>query len=383
MRAILRPTPAAREPRRSRSARPVALAAALALAVTSACGNGAPSDEGTGPGENDRTGSPPGEPSAVASDLEVPWGMDFLPDGSALVTERDSGRVLRVTPEGDTREVGAVTDAEARGEGGLLGLAVPRDAGERPYVYVYYTTGSDNRITRMRYDPDDGLGDEEVLVDGIPSASFHNGGRLAFGPDGMLYATTGDAGEGQRAQNPDSLGGKILRMTPEGEPADGNPGGDLVHSQGHRNVQGLAWDDQDRLFASEFGQDTWDEINLVEPGNNYGWPEVEGTGGGGDYTDPLLTWTPEEASPSGAAIAGGSLWVAALRGQRLWEVPITGDGGDPLGEPREHYATEFGRLRTVDAVPDGEGLWLTTSNRDGRGQPEENDDRILTVPLQE
>ncbi|WP_285729220.1 PQQ-dependent sugar dehydrogenase [Nocardiopsis sp. ATB16-24] len=360
-------------------------ACALA-ALTLLAGCGAPEGEGGAPDGGDTVEDAPevsaeaGRPEEVTSGLEVPWGLDFLPDGSALIAERDSAEIVRVTEDGTVTDVGTVEEAVPGGEGGLLGLAVHPDFPTRPYVYTYYTSASDNRISRWEYDPEDeALSAEEVILDGIPSASHHNGGRIAFGPDGLLYAGTGDAGLKESSQDTDSLAGKILRMTPEGDPAPDNPFDDHVYSYGHRNVQGLAWDEEGDLYATEFGQDELDEVNLIEPGGDYGWPEVEGPGGGDEYVDPLVTWSPAEASPSGAAIAGGSLWVAALRGERLWEVPLTGDGG--VGEPVEHHRGEYGRLRTVVATPDGGGLWSTTSNRDDYGSPSEGDDRVLRIPL--
>ncbi|WP_046468068.1 PQQ-dependent sugar dehydrogenase [Allosalinactinospora lopnorensis] len=347
-------------------------------------------DDGTGgePGGNGQANAPeergaaPGDPSDVATDLELPWDFEFLPDGDALVTERDSARILRVTPEGEVSEVGTVQGVDPGTEGGLLGMALPPDFESAPYVYVYFTSGSDNRIVRMPFDDGD-LGDPEVLLDGLPKSPVHNGGRIAFGPDGMLYAGGGDAQEAESAQDTDSLAGKILRLTPDGGVPEGNPFGNEVYSYGHRNVQGLAWDDEDRLFGVEFGPDSDDEINMIEAGGNYGWPEVTGTGGGDDYIDPVVVWDPAEASPSGGVIAGGSLWVAALRGERLWQVPLTGDAGDPVGEPREHFVGEYGRLRHVAVTPDGGELWISTSNHDVRGDPGEGDDRILRVPLQD
>src|SRR5690606_20503896 len=206
-------------------------------------------------------------------------------------------------------------------------------------------------------------------------AGIHDGGQLAFGPDGHLYASTGERGDPPLAQSRDSLGGKILRVTRDGEPAPGNPfAGSPVSSYGHRNVQGMAWDDRGRMFASEFGQNDFDEINLIEKGANYGWPEVEGVGGEDRFVDPLVTWATDEASPSGLAYAGGSLWAAALRGERLWEVPVSATG-EP-GTPVARFAGEYGRLRAVVRAPDG-SLWLGTSNRDGRGSPAAADDRIL------
>ncbi|NYJ34927.1 PQQ-dependent sugar dehydrogenase [Nocardiopsis aegyptia] len=350
----------------------------------------APEESGT-PGresteqETQGTGSvepgDPGTPVDVATGLEVPWGVDFLPDGSALVAQRDSAEVAHVAADGTVTGAGEVEGVVPGGEGGLLGLAVDPAFPDEPYVYVYYTAASDNRISRIEYEPDAvELGEAEVILDGLPKAGNHNGGRIAFGPDDLLYVGTGDAAQGTLAQDTDSPAGKILRITGEGEPAEGNPFDNRVYSYGHRNVQGLAWDDDGRLYATEFGADAFDEVNLIEPGANYGWPEVEGPGGGDEFTDPLVTWSPSEASPSGAAIAGDALWVAALRGERLWRIPLDGEGG--LGEPEAHFEGDHGRLRTVVVAPGGDALWLTTSNLDGRGSPEDGDDRILRVPLE-
>jgi glucose/arabinose dehydrogenase len=311
----------------------------------------------------------------VATGLAVPWAVAFLPNGSALVTERNTARVLNVTSSGQVTVVGTVAGVVPGGEGGLLGIAVSPNFATDQSVYLYYTAASDNRIVRAPLQNGQ-LGTQQVLVSGIPKGTIHNGGRIAFGPDGMLYAGTGESGNGNLAQDLNSLGGKILRITPQGGPGPGNPFGTAVWTYGHRNVQGLAWDSSGRMFASELGQNTFDEINRIEPANNYGWPIVEGTGGGGQFTDPLLTWTTAEASPSGAAILDGSLWVAALRGQRLWRVPLTADGG--VGTPEALLTGQFGRLRAAVAAPDGT-VWVTTSNRDGRGTPAAEDDRILSI----
>src|SRR5690625_1485100 len=215
-----------------------ACVATAALAAT-ACTGGAGSGDGGRQGDPSASGGgsatrmvPPGEPGTLATGLEVPWAIAVLPGGGALVSERDSGRVVHMAPGGGISEVGTIEEASPQGEGGLLGIAVPSGDGRPAALFAYFTTGSDNRIVRFGLDRSGGgppsLGESELLVEGIPSASFHNGGRLAFGPDGMLYATTGDAGVGSRAQDTDSLGGKILRMTPGGEPAEGNPFGNLV-----------------------------------------------------------------------------------------------------------------------------------------------------------
>jgi glucose/arabinose dehydrogenase len=259
------------------------------------------------------------------------------------------------------------------GEGGLLGLAVSPAYARDQLVYAYLTSAQDNRVVRFRL----GTTPQPILT-GLDRNAIHDGGRIAFGPDGMLYVGTGDAGNSAVAQDPESLNGKILRLRPDGGVPPDNPfRGSPVWSVGHRNVQGLAWDGDRRLWQTELGQDAVDEINLIRPGGNYGWPRVEGEGDTADgrFTNPLVTWTPAEASPSGAAVAGGALYVGALRGQRLWRVPL--DGAE-TGEPEALLDGRYGRLRTVVRAPDG-ALWVTTSNRDGRGTPAAEDDRIIRV----
>ncbi len=320
-------------------------------------------------------------PMQVARDLQVPWGLDFLPGGDAVVTLRDSGEVLRVSPGADPVSLGTIEEVAAMGEGGLLGIAVSPEFENDRHVFVYLTTDDDNRVLRMTLSEDNGLAPDEVIVDGIPNGSIHNGGRIAFGPDGYLYVATGDAGDGGNAQDPNSLGGKILRVDGDGEPPDDNPDpGSPVWTLGHRNVQGLAWDEQGRMFASEFGQNTWDELNRIEAGRNYGWPEVEGIGDGGspeEFTDPLYQWTPDEASPSGIAVGtdgtDDAIYMAALRGQSLWRIPLQDEG---IGEPARLLEGELGRLRAVRTGPD-DRLWVVTSNT-FRGEPAEDDDQIIT-----
>ncbi|CAM5679758.1 PQQ-dependent sugar dehydrogenase OS=Streptomyces tendae OX=1932 GN=GUR47_36570 PE=4 SV=1 [Streptomyces tendae] len=208
---------------------------------------------------------------------------------------------------------------------------------------------------------------------------IHNGGRIAFGPDRMLYAGTGESGDTGLSQDKDSLGGKILRLTPDGEPVPGNPFPDSpVYSYGHRNVQGLAWDDRQRLFASEFGQDTWDELNAIKPGDNYGWPEAEGKGGGSGFHDPVAQWKTDDASPSGIAWAEGSVWMAGLRGERLWRIPLKGT--EASADPQAFLEGEYGGLRSV-ASAGGDKLWLVTSNTDGRGDAKGDDDRVLELEV--
>jgi len=324
----------------------------------------------------------PVEASVIATNLKVPWGFAFLPNGDALFTERDSGRLLRMAASGNIEEVQTLP-TRGYGEGGSLGLAVSPHYEADGYVYAYYTTDQDNRVVRFR------LGEEpEPILTGIPFNSYHDGGRIAFGPDGMLYIATGDAGNPANSQDRNSLGGKILRLRPDGRVPEDNPfPNSPVYSYGHRNVEGLAWDEKGRLYASEFGQDAFDEVNLIRPGENYGWPEFEGDGGeeaeAAGYVNPVTTWSTSEASPSGAEILKngaipqweGDLFVAALRGERLWRLEL-GPDGNVVG--RGEVLSGAGRIRNVVQAPDG-SLWVTTSNRDGRGMPDAWDDRIIRL----
>jgi len=325
-----------------------------------------------------------------AEGFSAPWGLALLDQGSSLVSERDSATIWKISADGERTLMGTLADVTPDGEGGLLGIAVSPDSPDTLFAYV--TTAQDNRVLRATLGSD-GLFDIQPVIAGIPRASIHNGGRILFGPDGMLYIATGDAGDPDIAQDLDNLGGKVLRITAEGTvPAD-NPFPDSpVFTLGHRNVQGLTFDDDGRLWASEFGTNIADELNLLVPGGNYGWPMFEGTARDPEYIDPVVQWSPTSlASPSGIAYVGGdypAIYVASLRGEVLWEVPLV---GDRAGEPRAVDLTlntdangndlggaGLGRLRTIDVAPDG-SLWIMTSNTDGRGQPRPGDDRIVQV----
>ncbi|MGV1005848.1 MAG: PQQ-dependent sugar dehydrogenase [Candidatus Nanopelagicales bacterium] len=313
--------------------------------------------------------------TVVAANLAAPWGIAQLPDGSALVTVRDTARVLLVGLGRQPANVALVSGVRPYGEGGLLGIAISPVFERDRYAFVYYTAADDNRIARYRYVSGE-FRSRKVIVTGIPKSPIHNGGFLAFGPDGYLYAGTGDAGQSSRSQQWGSLGGKILRMTKAGKAPAGNPrAGNLAWSRGHRNVQGFGWDPRGRMFASEFGQNTWDELNLIVRGGNYGWPSAEGKGSDDRYRNPLVTWTTAEASPSGLAVTADAVYVAALRGESLWRVPFAGDG---LGEPQRLLQAVYGRLRTVaiDAVGD---FWILNSNT-SRGDPTIDDDRVIVLP---
>ncbi|WP_309136046.1 PQQ-dependent sugar dehydrogenase [Brevibacterium oceani] len=356
-------------------------------------------------GSDSAAGAPDADsPEVVSTGLDAPWSVAFTGE-TPLVSERDSGRILEISGGGQAREIGRIDEVSAGGEAGLHGLAVDDDR-----LYAFYAAGTENRIVRFDLLGEAGdlsLGEEETIVDGLPTANFHNGGRLAFGPDGMLYATLGDTGDRDSAQDEDALSGKILRMTPDGETPEDNPFGDsLVYSMGHRNPQGLGWDDEGTMYAAEFGQDTWDELNVIEPGGNYGWPEVEGiaedgdSGGGtagddggtdggtngggtgsggragdGEFIDPVQQWSTDEASPSGLAVTEESIVIAGLRGERLHQIAL-----DDLADSTALWTGEYGRLRDVVQAPDG-SLYVLTNNTDGRGDPGPDDDRLLRFAL--
>jgi glucose/arabinose dehydrogenase len=317
----------------------------------------------------------PTEIATVARDLDVPWGLAFLPDGSALLTLRDQAELIQIREGAGPKRLGQVQGVDPDGEGGLLGVAVSPDYAQDSRIYLYFTARDDNRVVRMTFENGVARAPEPILT-GIPKAGNHNGGRIAFGPDGFLYVATGDAGDGANSQDRQSLGGKILRITADGDPAPGNPFGDSpVWSYGHRNVQGLAWDSDRRMYASEFGQNTWDELNLIQPGRNYGWPEVEGRADRSGFVDPLRQWTTDESSPSGIAIADNVVYMAALRGESLWRIPLR-DGA--AGEPTRLLRGDYGRLRDAIVGPDGR-LWVLTNNT-SRGDPSADDDLLLAIP---
>ena len=351
----------------------LALAAALAATVAAACGTAADHNG------HDAAAQPPAAgaraPRTIATGLHVPWGIAFLPGGDALVSERTTGKILRIGPRGRKRLAMRVPGVDVNaGEGGLLGLAVSPRYRRDHLVYAYMTTGGDNRIVRVRLG-----GRLHPILTGLRRGFVHNGGRIAFGPDGKLYAGVGETGNTGLSQDRGSQNGKILRMNPDGSVPRDNPfAGSRVWSLGHRNPQGLAWDSAGRLWSSEFGQNRFDEVNLIRKGHNYGWPNVEGRGStsGGRYTNPKVTWRTSESSPSGDAVVGRRLYVAALQGQCIWRIAIR---GTRLGAPRKLVAGRYGRLRTVVRAPD-RSLWIATSNRDGRGSPRRGDDRIIRIP---
>lgn len=320
----------------------------------------------------------------VASGLETPWGLAFLPDGSALVSERDTGKIKRIDPNGregsNVTTIGSVKGVVPEGEGGLLGIAVATPQGSStPVLFAYLTSRLDNQVVRIPLlNNGKRLGAQKTILTGIPKATYHNGGRLLVGPDQKtLYVATGDAGDPQLAQNPSSLAGKVLRVDFNGAPATGNPRAKSpVFTLGHRNVQGLALDSKGRVWASEFGERDADELNLLVPGGNYGWPEIEGRGQDPRFINPRTVWSPTStASPSGIAIKNDVVYVASLRGERLWQVPIK---GAQTRDAKSWDLGDRGRLRTIAQAPDG-SLWVVTSNTDGRGDPRPSDDKIIRL----
>ncbi|MCO8272040.1 PQQ-dependent sugar dehydrogenase [Actinoplanes sp. TRM 88003] len=384
---------------RSRRARGATLVLAATLGLASACSFGPPDPDQQGAPPNLPT--PSSEPSAgagaeapsggsqevaitvLAKDLDVPWGMAFLPDGSGLVTERDTGRILKVGPESDAEgltvtQVHRLTESKASGDGGLLGIAVSPKYETDKTVYVYYSTATDNRVAKLTLG-----GKVQPILTGIPRSLDFNGGALAFGPDGFLYAGTGDGTpKSTQAQNPKSLGGKILRMTVAGKPAPGNPvGTSLVWSSGHRNVQGLAWDKTKRMYASESGQTKSGELNVIAKGKNYGWPKADGAGSDAKLTNPVFSWPAAESGCSGVAVLEQTVANACLLGQRVYLLTVTGNG-TVLGTPQAALTGEYGRLRSLAAAPDG-SLWAGTSNQEDDGDPGPDDDRIIRLVFSE
>jgi glucose/arabinose dehydrogenase len=325
------------------------------------------------------TGSPkPDLAGTIADDFDVPWGLIFLAGGDALVSERNSAKIIRVTAKGKKTtlgEVSGVVPPTGIGEGGLLGIATA--PGDEDTLFVYYTTGSDNRVGRVSL-AGGKVGKPKAVLTDIPTSTHHHGGRLLFDDDGMLLVSTGDAEQSSLAQDRDSLAGKILRIRPDGRAAAGNPFENRTWSYGHRNVEGLAFDADGRLWATEFGDKDADELNLIAKGKNYGWPDVEGRSDDDDFVNPKVTWSPTSScSPAGIAITRSTAFVGALRGQCLFAVPLD---GSKAGKPKAHFAEDHGRIRNAVVAPDG-SLWITTSNTDGRIDPGKNDDKILRVTL--
>ena len=316
----------------------------------------------------------------IAEDLEIPWEIKFLPDGEMLITER-GGSLLRI---GKDKNVIIIEGVRHIGEGGLLGLAIHPDFISNNWIYLYFTSDIsgkiENRVERYKLDLNKNMiEDRKEIISGIPGAAFHDGGRIMFGPDGYLYITTGDATNEELSQDVSSLAGKILRVDQNGNIPPDNPFENAVYSHGHRNSQGIAWDGEGRLWATEHGrsgaQSGLDELNLIEKGRNYGWPVIEGSEAKEQMEPPIIqsgsdkTW-----APAGAVFFNGSIFFAGLRGEALYKYDLKEKS------LTEYFKNEFGRLRAV-ALHDN-FIYLSTSNKDGRGTIRERDDKIIRISME-
>ncbi|MFI7633196.1 PQQ-dependent sugar dehydrogenase [Nonomuraea sp. NPDC049400] len=312
-------------------------------------------------------GTVPQTPTSVAGGWDVPWDISWAPDGSyALVTERDTFKVFKVTPSGTKTQVGTVPNAQTTGgEGGLMGLdfSPTWNGTSDQEVFFMHTASEGNRVAKMNFNGT-ALSGYASILQGIDKNRYHNGGRIRFGPDGYLYVATGDAQSSGNAPDLDSLNGKILRITRTGAAAPGNPFGTRVYSYGHRNPQGLAWDSAGRLWSSELGNSSRDELNLIQPGKNYGWPTCEGNCSTSGMTNPKYTWSVSEASPSGIAIVNNTVFMAALRGQRLWRIVLNGEN---VSTVNSYFNGTYGRLRAVEKVPGAGAVWFGSTNSDNNG----------------
>ncbi|MEK7122189.1 MAG: PQQ-dependent sugar dehydrogenase [Patescibacteria group bacterium] len=316
----------------------------------------------------------------IAENLQIPWEIAFLPEGDLLATERP-GTLKRIGKEGRVYNIEGV---EHIGEGGLLGMALHPQFAENYWIYLYLTTKTGdelkNRVERY-YFQNDRFSDKKNIIDGIPGAAYHDGGRIAFGPDGNLYITTGDAGNSQLAQDVNSFAGKILHLKDDGSVPSDNPFGNAVWSYGHRNPQGLAWDDQGRLWATEHGRSGvlsgFDEFNLIEKGKNYGWPVIQGPETKTGMVSPVAQSGADETwAPAGAVFWNGSIFFTGLRGESIYEAKIADNG--KITALVSHFRGAFGRLRAIQIGPDG-FMYVSTSNTDGRGEVRGNDDKIIKI----
>jgi glucose/arabinose dehydrogenase len=322
----------------------------------------------------------------LAESLNIPWEVVELPDETLLVTERP-GELVRIYP--NTQERRAISGVAHVGEGGLLGMALHPDFITTRWLYLYLTSQSDqglvNRVERYEFDEAGNvLGERMVIIDQVPGAQYHDGGRIAFGPDQLLYITTGDAGVPDAAQDITSMAGKILRLTDDGSIPQDNPFDNAVYSYGHRNPQGLAWDTQGRLWATEHGPSGlasgFDEVNLIVAGGNYGWPLIQGEEIKRGMIAPVIQSGAEDTwAPAGLTIIEDQLFFAGLRGEALYSAQIE---GERLVQLQAHFKERYGRLRALTTANNSTSLLVTTSNRDGRGDINAGDDRLIRLDLQ-
>jgi len=316
----------------------------------------------------------------VSEDLDVPWEVLILDDGEFLVTERTGDVVY--SKDGEEQVLKSFDDVYGgfMGEGGLLGMTLDPNFEENNYVYFYLTEDDEeveNKVVRMYFDSEEGaLENSETIIEDIPSDRIHNGGRIDFGPDDKLYITTGDAAEPGLSQEQDSLAGKILRINSDGSVPESNPFESEVYSYGHRNPQGITWDEEDRLWSTEHGDIGNDELNLIEAGHNYGWPEIEGNESHPEMEEPIIhSGLDETWAPAGAAYHNQSVFFVGLRGESLYQAILNDNEVEKLVR---HFREDFGRLRAI-TLDSNDQIYLSTSNSDGRGDLRDNDDRIIRL----
>lgn len=316
----------------------------------------------------------PSNPQVFAQNLNIPWSIAFLPNGNILVTERP-GNVKEIGKDGNVKTIFTVPDVKPEGEGGLHGITLHPQFSANQYIYLYYTYNpnpTQNKVVRYKFQ-NGTLIEDKVILEKIPGSIFHNGGRIKFGPDGYLYITTGDAQNPSLAQNKNSLAGKILRVADEGKPAPGNPFGNEVYSYGHRNPQGIFWDEKGTLWEAEHGPSANDEVNKIEIGKNYGWPDFVGNKTGLGITTPYATSGSSTWAPADIIVLNGKVYFAGLRGTAIFTFDI-----DNPSKVDALYKGEYGRIRELILGPSG-NIYFSTSNRDGRGLPSSNDDKIIKI----
>ncbi|MBM7599857.1 glucose/arabinose dehydrogenase [Virgibacillus halotolerans] len=314
------------------------------------------------------------EPKVVAENLEAPWEIAIQND-IIYMSERGGTIVAIDGKDKQRKKVKLAADLSDQAEAGLLGIAFPEDFSKTNTAFAYYSYHEGDhyyqRVVTIK-ETDEDWEETSVILDQIPGGEFHQGGRIKIGPDNKLYVTTGDATNPGDSQDLDSLAGKILRLNLDGSVPDDNPFEDsYVYSYGHRNAQGLAWDDKDQLYATEHGDNAHDEINRIEAGKNYGWPNIEGDETADDMESPIIQSGEDTWAPSGMTFLRGQFFFASLKGEGLRRF-------DPKNEKVDLIISDVGRVRDAHATEDG--IYIITNNTDGRGNPTDADDRLIFIP---